>query len=64
MWRANISNVLLSWTYLKAIGRAVIRKKSGFATHTSEEEAEADPIQDQPPMEEPQPESEYLGVIA
>jgi hypothetical protein len=22
MWRANISNVLLSWTYMKAIGRA------------------------------------------
>jgi hypothetical protein len=37
MWHANISNVLLSWTYMKAIGRAAIFwKTSVFGTHADD----------------------------
>ena len=61
MWRANMSNVLLSFTYLKAMTRAAVRAKSAFATHTAAEDAPEDSIQAQPPMPEPQPESAWDG---
>lgn len=58
MWRANMSNVLLSWTYTKAIARPMLGVKSGFATHTASEDAPPDELQAQPPMPAPQPDSE------
>jgi hypothetical protein len=62
MWRANMSNILLSWTYMKAICRAALRTKSGFATHTAAEEAPEDSIMPNPPMPDRQEESESSCV--
>ena len=45
-------------SYLKAIVRALFRTKSGFATHTAADDAPEDEVQAQPPMAEPQPDSE------
>jgi hypothetical protein len=59
MWRANISNILLSWTYMKAIGRAALRKKSTFQVHACDEKAPAtERLMPNPAMAEPQPRSE------
>jgi hypothetical protein len=63
MWRANMSNILLSWTYMKAIGRAALRTKSGFATHTAAEEEPEDAIMPNPPMPEKQEDSEWLLLL-
>lgn len=57
MWRANMSNILLSWTYTKAITRAALGTKSGFATHTAAEDAPADDIMPNPPMPDKQEDS-------
>jgi hypothetical protein len=60
MWRANISNILLSWTYMKAIGRAALRLKSTFKVHAIEEKAPASSstLMPNPEMPECQPRSE------
>ncbi|WIA35221.1 hypothetical protein OEZ86_003683 [Tetradesmus obliquus] len=53
MWRANMSNIVLSWTYTKAIFRAALGTKSGFATHTEAEDApDMDDLMPNPPMPE------------
>ncbi|KAF6264344.1 hypothetical protein COO60DRAFT_1698383 [Scenedesmus sp. NREL 46B-D3] len=57
MWRANMSNILLSWTYMKAICRAALRTKSGFATHTAAEETPEDSIMPNPPTADRQEDS-------
>lgn len=54
MWRANMSNVLLAWTYTKAIVRAALRFKAEFATHTEDLSVEEDELEPNPPMDEPQ----------
>lgn len=64
MWRANMSNILLSWTYTKAIARAALGTKSGFATHTAAEDAPADDIMPNPPMPDKQEDSELLLLLA
>jgi hypothetical protein len=63
MWRANMSNILLSWTYMKAIGRAALRKKSVFATHTAADGPPIDRIMANPPMPEMQDNSTWLSLL-
>jgi hypothetical protein len=63
MWRANMSNILLSWTYMKAIARAALRTKSDFAIHAAAEEAPEDSIMPNPPMPDMQDESESTLLL-
>lgn len=65
MWTANMSNILLSWTFIRAIVRAtynaITGKQSQFTTHTESAEKPDLRMEPRPPPAEPPANSESGG---